>query len=121
MEKTKAPTKVQKLEILRDLAESAERTDLVEFINAEMTALSTKTAKEKEKKAEGQSERKALITAVLTDSTAENGMTVTEMLADARLNGIYSSQSVSSILRIMVSEGTVVKSKIKKISYFKLA
>lgn len=120
MEKTKGITKIQKLEMLKELALSAERTDLADFLDSEMSALSNKTTKEKEKKAEGQSERKNLITAVLTDCTAENGMTVTEMTRDDRLSA-YTSQNLSSILRIMVNEGTVVKTVVKKTSYFKLA
>ena len=62
------------------------------------------------------------VKAVIADVLAETGekMTVTEMIADERLNG-YTNQKISALLRLMVKAGKVVKTTEGKKAYFAVA
>lgn len=62
------------------------------------------------------------VKAVIADVLAETGekMTVTEMIADERLNG-YTNQKISALLRQMVEAGKVVKTTEGKKAYFAVA
>ena len=59
---------------------------------------------------------------VIAEVLAETGekMTVTEMIADERLNG-YTNQKISALLRQMVEAGKVVKTTEGKKAYFAVA
>ena len=62
------------------------------------------------------------VKAVIAEVLAETGekMTVTEMIADERLNG-YTNQKISALLRQMVEAGKVVKTTEGKKAYFAVA
>lgn len=76
------------------------------------------SAKTPTKTQKANEEVKAVIADVLADTGAK--MTVTEMIADDRLNG-YTNQKISALLRQMVETGKVVKTLEGKKAYFAVA
>lgn len=99
---------------------NANDAEIVEFCNHEISLLDNrktskgKTVTKNQKENEG---IKEIILAVLTDSGEK--MTVTEMLADDRLNS-YTNQKVSALLRQMVDANLVAKTIEKKKAYFEV-
>ena len=111
-------TKAMRFAELRAMAESADRADLVSFIDREVELLSRKKSSKKENP-----EREKKI-AVIMDclAKADKPMRVSEILAEFNLNPLeYSNALVSNILNSAVKDGTVVKTSEKKKSYFSLA
>lgn len=111
-------TKAMRFAELREIAESADRADLVSFIDREVELLSRKKSSKKENP---ERERK---TSVIMDclAKADKPMRVSEILAEFNLNPVeYSNALVSNILNSAVKAGTVVKTTDKKKSYFSLA
>ena len=88
----------------------------LEALKAQLAKRSTSKTPTKTQKAN--EEVKAVIADVLAD-TGEK-MTVTEMIADERLNG-YTNQKISALLRQMVEAGKVVKTLEGKKAYFAVA
>ena len=111
-------TKRENFETIKNIPEVAENADLVAFIDHEIELLNRKSSKSgKPTKTQIENEGiKAVIAEVLADADAS--MTVTEMLADDRLNG-YTNQKISALLRGMGDK--VVKTVDKKVSRFALA
>ena len=111
-------TKAMRFAELRAIAESADRADLVSFIDREVELLSRKKSSKKENP-----EREKKI-AVIMDclAKADKPMRVSEIRAELNLNPLeYSNALVSNILNSAVKDGTVVKTSEKKKSYFSLA
>ena len=111
-------TKAMRFAELREIAESADRADLISFIDREVELLSHKKSSKKENP-----EREKKI-AVIMDclAKADKPMRVSEILAEFNLNPLeYSNALVSNILNSAVKDGTVVKTSEKKKSYFSLA
>jgi len=96
--------------------EKSTAMERLEALKAQLAKRSTSKTPTKTQKAN--EEVKAVIADVLAD-TGEK-MTVTEMIADDRLNG-YTNQKISALLRQMVETGKVVKTLEGKKAYFAVA
>ena len=96
--------------------EKSTAMERLEALKAQLAKRSTSKTPTKNQKAN--EEVKAVIADVLAD-TGEK-MTVTEMIADERLNG-YTNQKISALLRQMVEAGKVVKTLEGKKAYFAVA
>ena len=96
--------------------EKSTAMERLEALKAQLAKRSTSKTLTKTQKAN--EEVKAVIADVLA-GTGEK-MTVTEMIADDRLNG-YTNQKISALLRQMVEAGKVVKTLEGKKAYFAVA
>ena len=96
--------------------EKSTAMERLEALKAQLAKRSTSKTLTKTQKAN--EEVKAVIADVLA-GTGEK-MTVTEMIADDRLNG-YTNQKISALLRQMVETGKVVKTLEGKKAYFAVA
>ena len=96
--------------------EKSTAMERLEALKAQLAKRSTSKTPTKTQKAN--EEVKAVIADVLADTGAK--MTVTEMIADDRLNG-YTNQKISALLRQMVEAGKVVKTLEGKKAYFAVA
>ena len=93
--------------------EKSTAMERLEALKAQLAKRSTSKTLTKTQKAN--EEVKAVIADVLA-GTGEK-MTVTEMIADDRLNG-YTNQKISALLRLMIKEGRVDKVIEGKKAYF---
>lgn len=96
--------------------EKSTAMERLEALKAQLAKRSTSKTLTKTQKAN--EEVKAVIADVLAD-TGEK-MTVTELIADDRLNG-YTNQKISALLRQMVEAGKVMKTLEGKKAYFAVA
>ena len=113
-------TKREMFVAIANVAEVAANEEMVNFINHEIELLDNrKTSKKGLTKTQKENEGvKAVIAEVLAD-TGEK-MTVTELIADERLNG-FTNQKISALLRQMVETGKVVKTIEGKKAFFAVA
>lgn len=101
---------------LKRLAETAERDDLVEFINHELELLAKKSSKRV--KPENEEMYKEVI-AVL--ATFDKPVTVSEILASGMLDiAKYSNQRIAALLKKGIENDEVVKVTDKKKSLFSI-
>ena len=105
---------------LKELAEDAERTDLVEFINHEIELLSakssTKTPTKTQKENEGIKEN--ILNAL---GNYEHPVTISTLMAENAEFADYSNQKMSALLKQLSDGGLVVKTMDKKRAYFAIA
>lgn len=108
-------TKRENFEAIKNIEAVAANADLVAFIDHEIELLNKKSSKSgKPTKTQIENEGiKVVITEVLAD--ADKAMTVTEMLADERLNG-YTNQKISALLRGMSNVDKVTEKKVSRFS-----
>lgn len=116
---TKKVTKKENFEkVLEFIPE--ENVELVEFIKKEIDALvrksNTKSKAEKEKQAQNESLKSALLR-VLCDF--DEPVTVTQLMSCEEFAGL-SNQKLSAMLRQMKLEGSVIRTEEKKKAYFSL-
>ena len=101
---------------LKRLAETAERDDLVEFINHELELLAKKSSKRV--KPENEEMYKEVITAL---ATFDRPVTVSEILASGMLDiAKYSNQRIAALLKKGIENDEVVKVIDKKKSLFSI-
>lgn len=100
------------------LAEENGRDDLVEFAKGRIALLDKKSANKKPSKTAEENE--ALKEVILQHLTSKL-VTVTELQSKAPELASLSNQKVSAVLRLMVADGTVVKTVDKKRSLFAIA
>lgn len=100
----------------------ADNADLVAFIDHELELLDKKNARRSTKPSAKQVANegtKDAIVAVLQNSA--DPMTIADIIAsDATLEGL-STQKVSALLTQLVNDGTVVRTSVKRKSYFAMA
>lgn len=111
-------TKREMFVAIANVAEVASNPEMVEFINHQIELLDNRKSAEK-KPTKVQTENVAIkdtIIQVLAD--AGTPLTVTEMIADARLS-VYTNQKISALLRQMTDK--VVKTMDGKKARFSLA
>jgi len=110
-----------KVEMFNEIkAVVADNAEMVEFIDHEIEMIQRKNARKSSKPTAKQVANDALIVeikTVLADSDA--GMTATEVAK--ALDGEYTTQKISALLRKCVESGEVVKAYEKKVARFTLA
>lgn len=114
-------TKREMFAAIANVAEVAANEEMITFINHEIELLDARKNSKSKGMTKTQKENegiKAVIAEVLT--SADEKMTVTEMIADERLNS-YTNQKISALLRQMVEAGKVVKTIEGKKAYFAVA
>ena len=95
----------------------ADNAEIVEFCNHEIALLDARKGRAKTPtKAQKANEEVKIVIADVLDG-AEEGMRVSDLIADERLAS-FSSQKVSALLRQMIEEGLVTKTIEKKVSRF---
>ena len=121
-------TYVEAIEVaISVLAQTTEPNEIVDESNTtvieKLEALKAQLAKRGSAKTPTKTQKaNEEVKAVIAEVLAETGekMTVTEMIADERLNG-YTNQKISALLRQMVETGKVVKTTEGKKAYFAVA
>lgn len=112
-------TKVTKAQMFALIAEKvADNQEMVDFLNKEIELVNKRNARKSSKPSKKDVENEAIkasIKEVLAN--AEGGMTVTEITK--ALDGEFSTQKISALLRLMGDE--VVKTYEKKVAKFTLA
>ena len=121
-------TYVEAIEVaISVLAQATEPNEIVDESNTtvieKLEALKAQLAKRSSAKTPTKTQKaNEEVKAVIAEVLAETGekRTVTEMIADERLNG-YTNQKISALLRQMKDEGKVVKTIEGKKAYFAVA
>lgn len=115
-------TKKDRFNALYKLVENlnvADKTELLGFIDHEIELLEKKASAKTQTKTQKENIGiKELIVSVVRDK--EKPMTITEMLADERLDG-YSNQKISALCKQLVESGELVKVPDKKRTLFTFA
>lgn len=114
-------TKREMFVTLASLNDVVARPELVEFINHEIELLDNRKASSANTLTKTQKENEQILV-VIKDVLASIGTpcTVTEMIADDRLN-VYTNQKISALLRKLVEKGEVIKTIDGKKARFSLA
>ena len=104
---------------LRELAEDAERKDLMEFIDHEVELLSAKSSKKTPTKTQKENEdiKKNILAAL---AKYDHPVTITDLIATETF-AEYSNQKMSALLKQLTDGGEVVKTMNKKRAYFAIA
>lgn len=100
----------------------ADNADLVAFIDHELELLDKKNARRSTKPTKAQlanEDTKAVIVEVLTDATEP--MTIADIMADDVAFEGMSIQKISALLTQLVNDGQVVRTSVKRKSYFAIA
>lgn len=110
----------QVLAIVENAKENIENyEDVKNFIEHEIELLNKKKSSTKPTKTQVENEKiKARILEVLTE--VNEVMTISELMTADGLEG-YSNQKLSALANQLVKEEKVVKTSVKKVSYFKIA
>lgn len=104
---------------LRELAENAERKDLIEFIDHEVDLLAKKSTNKAQTKT--QKENDNVKTAILDALKAVGApCTISELQTKAPTMGNYSNQKLSALLKQLVEAGLVNKLIDKKRTLFQI-
>ena len=114
-----ANTKITKIEVLREMAadENIKANKVfADFIAHEIELLEKKSANRKATKT--QIENVAIKAEILEVLEGSTGMTVSQIMP--LLNGSYSNQKISSLLRQLVEEGKVRRHTEKRVALFAL-
>lgn len=108
------------LEVIENHKDSIENyEDFKAFIEREIELLNKKRSNSKPTKTQIENEKiKAKILEVLTD--VNEVMTISELMTADGLEN-YSNQKLSVLCHQLVNEHKVVNTKVKKVSYFKIA
>ena len=103
-----------------ELAKENGRDDLVAFCEDRIDKLSKKSASKKPTKNQLANEDiKATLVTILTE--LDNPATVSEIMTDSRLESDLSNQKISSLLKQLKEDGTVVRTEDKGKAYYSLA
>lgn len=100
----------------------ADNAELVAFIDHEIELLNKKNARRSNKptaKQVANEDTKGIIVEVLTD--AAEPMTISDIVADDPALAGLSTQKVSALLTQLVNDGQVVRTSVKRKSYFAIA
>ena len=100
----------------------ADNAELVAFIDHELELLDRKNARRSDKptaKQVANEDTKGIIVEVLTD--AAEPMTISDIVADDPALAGLSTQKVSALLTQLVNDGQVVRTSVKRKSYFAIA
>lgn len=110
----------QVLAIVENAKENIENyEDVRNFVEHEIELLNKKKSNTKPTKTQVENEKiKARILEVLTE--VNEVMTISELMTANGLEG-YSNQKLSALANQLVKEEKVVKTSVKKVSYFKIA
>lgn len=110
----------QVLAIVENAKENIENyEDVRNFVEHEIELLNKKKSNTKPTKTQVENEKiKARILEVLTE--VNEVMTISELMTADGLEG-YSNQKLSALANQLVKEEKVVKTSVKKVSYFKIA
>lgn len=110
----------QVLAIVENAKENIENyEDVKNFVEHEIELLNKKKSNTKPTKTQVENEKiKARILEVLTE--VNEVMTISELMTADGLEG-YSNQKLSALANQLVKEEKVVKTSVKKVSYFKIA
>lgn len=102
-------------------AETANKADLIEFINHEIELLNKKANSSKSKPSKTQAENDGIKTAIVEAfGKAETALTITEFQTKFTDFADYSNQKLSALFKQLVDSGVLEKTVIKKKSYFSL-
>lgn len=102
--------------------DSANKADLIEFINHEIELLNKKANSSKSKPSKTQAENDGIKTAIVEAfGKAETALTITEFQTKFTEFADYSNQKLSALFKQLVDGGILEKTVIKKKSYFSLA
>lgn len=113
----KKMTKRDYFTALLAVEEVQSNTEMVKFIEHELELLAKKNSSERKPTA-AQKENANLKVAILNGMEANRIYTVTEMIKSIDAIGDLTNQKVSAILRLMVTDGTVKRTEVKKRAYF---
>ena len=136
MENNNKMTKKDYFAQVRSIIDSTDvenKSDILAFIDHEVSLLNKKASKTSAAKAEQHETLKAVILEVLADFARP--VTITEMMSDNRLTSYeelnnegvvvrtktMTNQKLSSMVTKLKKEGKVVKTEEKKVAYFSLA
>lgn len=111
-------TKVEKIEMLLNMAEVKANAVAVEFLEHEKELLQNKVANKKATKTQ---EENTVIKAEILEYLKANGerKTITALIKDMGKMGEWSTQKVTALMKHLIAEGLVEKEVEKKVSYFK--
>ena len=102
------------------LAQENGRDDLVTFCEDRIEKLSRKSSSKKPTKTQVANESiKTTILDILTD--LENPSTVSEIIADGRIESGTSNQKITSLLKQLKDDGQVIRTEEKGKAYYSLA
>lgn len=103
-----------------ELATENGRDDLVAFCEDRIEKLSKKSASKKPTKNQLANEDiKATLVTILTE--LDNPATVSEIMTDSRLESGLTNQKISSLLKQLKEDGTVVRTEDKGKAYYAIA
>ena len=114
-----ANTKITKIEVLREMAQNEvikANPNFANYVAHEIELLEKKSANRKSTKT--QTENVGIKTEILKALEGSTGMTVSQIMP--LLNGSYTNQKISSLLRQLVEEGKVRRYTEKRVAYFAL-
>ena len=114
-----ANTKITKIEVLREMAQNEvlkANPNFANYVAHEIELLENKSAKRKSTKT--QTENVGIKTEILKALEGSTGMTVSQIMP--LLNGSYTNQKISSLLRQLVEDGKVRRYTEKRVAYFTL-
>ena len=114
-----ANTKITKIEVLTMMAEDENikaNKVFADFIAHEIELLKKKSASRKSTKT--QTENVGIKDNILEVLDGSEGMTVSQIIP--LLNGLYTNQKISSLLRQLVEDGKVRRYTEKRVAYFAL-
>lgn len=113
-------TKKDKFGMLKEYMVELGRTDLVEFIDNELSLLEKKASSGKMTNTQKENEEiKKVILGVLTE--IGEYATITDIQAKNDTLGVLSNQKISALLKQLVDTNQVLKKTEKKKAYFKIA
>lgn len=114
-----ANTKITKIEVLREMAQNEvikANPNFANYVAHEIELLEKKSANRKSTKT--QTENVGIKVNILEVLDGSEGMTVSQIMP--LLNGSYTNQKISSLLRQLVEEGKVRRYTEKRVAYFAL-
>ena len=115
-------TKKDNFEALRTIAETANRSDLVDFINHELELLANKNAKRSDKPTATQKENAEIADLVPNVLEAGKLYRLSEIKALVpKLASASGTQRIAAICRKLEENGVLVKTVDKRVIYYSLA
>ena len=114
-----ANTKITKIEVLREMAQNEvikANPNFANYVAHEIELLEKKSANRKSTKT--QTENVGIKVNILEVLDGSDGMTVSQIMP--LLNGSYTNQKISSLLRQLVEDGRVRRYTEKRVAYFAL-
>ena len=118
-------TKKDNFNALRAIVEAtdvANKSALLDFIDNELELLAKKANSAKSKPSKTQAENDTIKSLILTSlAKSDTALTITEFQTKFEIFAEYSNQKMSALFKQLVDNGTLVKTVVKKKSYFALA